>query len=124
EARRIGNVFVCGDQKSATEVGGDYYDILSLPDGRVAIAIADVAGKGLGGCLVMAMLSAVLRALRSAETSPSELLARIDAQFAESLRPGMFVTMFYGILDPRTGRMVWASAGHNPMLVYRAATGV
>jgi serine phosphatase RsbU (regulator of sigma subunit) len=123
EARRIGNAYVCGDQRSATEVGGDYYDILSLPDGRVALAIADVAGKGLGGCLVMAMLSAVLRALRSAESSPSELLARIDAQFAESLQPGMFVTMFYGILDPRSGRMVWASAGHNPMLVYRAATG-
>jgi serine phosphatase RsbU (regulator of sigma subunit) len=122
-ARRIGNVYVCGDQKSATEVGGDYYDILTLPDGRVAIAIADVAGKGLGGCLVMAMLSAVLRALRSAESSPSELLSRIDAQFAESLQPGMFVTMFYGILDPRSGCMVWASAGHNPMLVYRAATG-
>jgi anti-sigma regulatory factor (Ser/Thr protein kinase) len=71
----------------------------------------------------MAMLSASLHALRDAEDSPSRLLVRLDAQFAGSLRPGTFVTMFYGILDPATNRMVWASAGHNPMLIYRRADG-
>jgi serine phosphatase RsbU (regulator of sigma subunit)/anti-sigma regulatory factor (Ser/Thr protein kinase) len=114
-----GHITVRGDHRAAAEVGGDYYDILPLPDGRIAIAIADVAGKGLAGCLVMSMLSVLLRALRNTYTSPAALLGDLDERLGESLRPGVFVTMFYGILDPATGRMVFTSAGHNPMILYR-----
>ena len=116
-----GHITLRGDHRAAAEVGGDYYDILPLPDGRIAIAIADVSGKGLAGCLVMSMLSALLRALRNTYTSPAALLGELDERLGESLRPGVFVTMFYGILDPATGQMVFTSAGHNPMILYRHA---
>ena len=118
-----GAFVVRGAHRAAAEVGGDYYDVLPLPDWRVALAIADVAGKGLAGCLVMSMLSALLRALRNAYTSPAALLSVLDERLGESLRPGVFVTMFYGILDPATGRLVFASAGHNPMLLCRRSEG-
>jgi len=112
-----------GDQNAAAEVGGDCWDVFSLPDGRIGIAIADVAGKGLAGCLVMSMLSALLRALRASYASPAALIVALDERLSESMRPGVFVTLTYGILDPRTGRMIFASAGHNPLLVWRRRTG-
>lgn len=112
-----------GDQRAAAEVGGDYWDALALPDGRVGIAIADVAGKGLAGCLVMSMLSALLRALRATHATPSAMLAALDERLSESLRPGVFVTMWYGVLDPKSGELAFSSAGHNPLVVWRAATG-
>ena len=112
-----------GDQRAAAEVGGDYWDVLPLPDGRVGIAIADVSGKGLAGCLVMSMLSALLRALRTTHLSPTAMLVALDERLAESLRPGVFVTMCYAVLDPRSGQLTFASAGHNPLVVWRAGTG-
>jgi serine phosphatase RsbU (regulator of sigma subunit)/anti-sigma regulatory factor (Ser/Thr protein kinase) len=118
-----GDFDIRGDQRAAAEVGGDYWDVLPLPDGKVGIAIADVAGKGLAGCLVMSMLSALLRALRESYVSPAAMLAALDAQLSQSLRPGVFVTMCYGVLDPSTGRLTYASAGHNPLLVWRRRTG-
>jgi serine phosphatase RsbU (regulator of sigma subunit)/anti-sigma regulatory factor (Ser/Thr protein kinase) len=114
---------VQGSHRAALEVGGDYYDYFALPDGRIGLAIADVSGKGLAGCMVMSMLSALLRAYRRATSSPAELLAALDEQLGGTLRTGSFVTMFYGILDPRTGELVYASAGHNPLLVYRRDGG-
>lgn len=122
--RSVHGAFILeGAQRAAAEVGGDYYDYFTLPDGRVAMAVADVSGKGLAGCLVMTMLYALLRADRAAAASPSSLLAAMDERLGETLRPGSFVTMFYGILDPATGRLVYASAGHNPTLIYRHGTG-
>lgn len=122
--RRViaGEFLLEGNHQAAAEVGGDYFDILERCDGRVGIAVADVAGKGLGGCLVMSMLSALLRAYRDAFDSPAELLAALDERLGESLPTGTFVTMFYGVLDPGAGTMTFASAGHNPMLLYRCAT--
>ncbi len=114
---------VHGTHRAALEVGGDYFDYFTLPDGRVGLAIADVAGKGLAGCMVMSMLSALLRAYRRATSSPAELLTALDEQLGGTLRTGSFVTMFYGVLDPASGELVWASAGHNPMLVYRRDGG-
>ncbi len=122
-AHRSADCVIDGRQQAANEVGGDWFDFLPLPDGRVAIAIADVSGKGLPGCLVTSMLSALLRALRTTHSSPAAMLAALDGHLAESLERGVFVTMFYGVLEPATGRLVYANAGHNPLLVYRAATG-
>ena len=118
-----GPYLIVGDQRAAAEVGGDYYDVLSLSGGNVAVAVADVSGKGLAGCLVMSMLSVLLRAMRNEHASPSALLCALDARLGETLRPGTFVTMFYGIVDPAQRRLTFASAGHNPLLVYRHATG-
>lgn len=119
----VAGFVVEGTHRAAAEVGGDYFDILPLSGGRLAVAVADVAGKGLGGCMIMSMLSALLRALKDGFDSPAELLIRLDERLAESLRTGSFVTMFYGILDPATGEFIHASAGHCPTLIYRRATG-
>lgn len=118
-----GPFIIEGSQRAAAEVGGDYYDYFPFADGTVGIAVADVSGKGLAGCLVMSMLSALLRALRHSIRSPAELLAVLDERLAETLQQGSFVTMFYGVLDPASGRLTYASAGHNPLLIYRRATG-
>ncbi len=117
-----GDFEILGVHQAAAEVGGDYFDVLELPDGRIGIAIADVSGKGLAGCLVMSMVAVLLRSLRRSHRTPSSLLAAMDEQLAGNLRPGVFVTMFYGILDPHLGNLCYASAGHSPVLVHRAAT--
>jgi len=117
-----GRCLIDGAHRAAAEVGGDYWDVFPLADGRVGVAIADVSGKGLAGCLVTSMLAALLRAFRDTESSPSALLVRLERHLGESLRRGTFITMFYGILDPDTGRLVFASAGHSPLLVWRAAS--
>jgi serine phosphatase RsbU (regulator of sigma subunit)/anti-sigma regulatory factor (Ser/Thr protein kinase) len=122
--RRIASGYVLvGAHRAAAEVGGDYYDFIELPDGRVAVAIADVSGKGLGGCLVTSMLSALIRALHAVHTSPSALLVELERHLAATLEPGEFVTMFYALLDPVRGRLTYASAGHTPLLAWRAASG-
>ena len=118
----VGKCVLVGAQEAATEVGGDYFDVVPLEDGRMGFAIADVAGKGLGGCLIMTMLSALLRGLRDRYPSPSDLLVAIDQSLRGSLPRGGFVTMTYGTLDPETGTISLASAGHLPAIVYRAAT--
>ena len=121
--RRVAGAFVVqGSNHAAQEVGGDYFDFFPLSDGRIGLTIADVAGKGLAGCMVMSMLSALLRAYRDSAASPSALLATLDERLADTLQPGTFITMFYGVLDPMRGRLVYANAGHSPLLVYRHAT--
>jgi len=116
---RVGAFAVEGSNRAALEVGGDFYDFVRLADGRIALAIADVSGKGLAGCMVMSMLSALLRAYRDARLAPAELLTTLDAQLGATLQPGSFVTMWYGVLNPRTGELTFASAGHSPLLVWR-----
>ena len=117
-----GDFVIHGGHWAAAEVGGDYYDVIPLPDGNIALAVADVSGKGLAGCLITAMIFSLLRALRSLHASPAELLAVLDERLSETLQRGSFVTMFYGELDSKSGRLVYSSAGHNPVLVYRGRT--
>ena len=120
--RTFGELVIEGAHQAATEVGGDYYDVIELPGGRVGIAIADVAGKGLAGCMVTSMLHALLHTLSEMYDSPTELLSALDARLGSMLERGRFVSMFYGVLVPETGRIVYASAGHCPLLIYRGAT--
>ncbi len=121
--QRAGEFVAEGFHRDAAEVGGDFYDISPLPNGDVALAIADVSGKGLAGCLVAAMLSALLGAFRGEGGSPRSTVLLLERYLVRSLRPGTFITMFYGVLDPRRGRLTFVSAGHTPLLVYRAKTG-
>jgi sigma-B regulation protein RsbU (phosphoserine phosphatase) len=120
---RRGEFVIQGAHRAAAEVGGDLYDVFDLPDGRIGLTIADVSGKGLAGCLVTSMLAALLRAFRGESLSPSALMVRLENDLRDSLRPGTFITMFYGILDPKDGRLVFASAGHSPLLVVREHGG-
>ncbi len=114
--------FVChGTYQAAAEVGGDYYDIIERQDGKLGLIIADVSGKGLTGCLVTSMLAVLIRSSHDQYSSPRDMLINLENNLMSSLVPGTFVTVFYGILDPQTGHLVFASAGHSPLAVYRAA---
>jgi serine phosphatase RsbU (regulator of sigma subunit)/anti-sigma regulatory factor (Ser/Thr protein kinase) len=115
-----GEYVIAGAQDAAAEVGGDYYDVFPLADGRIGIVVADVAGKGLAGCLVTSMIAVLVRTMRAYFDSPARLLVRLEESLADSLRPGTFITVFYGILDTGTGELTYASAAHNPLLVYSA----
>lgn len=105
----------------AREVGGDFYDFLSFDDGRLGIVIGDVTGKGVPAALVMATTHTMLRTATQQSASPGEVLTRInDLLYADTL-PAMFVTCFYALLDPVTGKLRFANAGHE--LPYRQQDG-
>ncbi|MBM3320651.1 MAG: SpoIIE family protein phosphatase [Candidatus Eisenbacteria bacterium] len=115
---------VAGFHRSARVVGGDYYDLIPIDEEHVGITVADVAGKGIPGLVVMAMTSALLRSHAPRYRSPAEMLTVLNAMLLPNMRRGMFITMFYGILHLPTGRFVFAGAGHNPLVHFRADTGL
>jgi serine phosphatase RsbU (regulator of sigma subunit)/predicted ester cyclase len=98
----------------AREVGGDFYDFLSLSDGGVGVIIGDVSGKGIAAALVMANTQSALRAVTLGSATPGELLAQVNEVLVAYIPPNMFVTCFCGILDPESGRLTYANAGHSP----------
>lgn len=114
---------VRGWTQAADETGGDYYDTLMLPDGNVVIVIGDVSGHGIGPALIMATTRAFLRSLCQTYRDPSEVLFRLNNLLVNDVDSGAFVTLFLGILDTKTGEFVYTSAGHDPPLLYQAATG-
>jgi serine phosphatase RsbU (regulator of sigma subunit) len=97
----------------ARAVGGDFYDVLPLPDGRVALVIADVVDKGIPAALVMATTRSILRGTAKSLLSPSEALEQANEILHPELPQSMFVTCLYALLDPATGRLQYANAGHN-----------
>jgi predicted ester cyclase len=99
----------------AREVGGDFYDLFELEDGRVIVVMGDAAGKGIPAALVVSATSSVLRAVAQAlgSSSPSEVLAQVNETLFARIPPNMFVTCFYAILDPKNGSMNYANAGHD-----------
>jgi serine phosphatase RsbU (regulator of sigma subunit) len=114
---------LAGSYRSALEVGGDYYDFLDLDDHQLGILIADVSGKSLPGMLVMLLTRDIVKTHARNITEPSELLAIINAELLGNIKQGMFVTMFFGILNTNTGRFRFASAGHNPLVHVKGQTG-
>jgi serine phosphatase RsbU (regulator of sigma subunit) len=116
-------VSACGLTRPANTVGGDFYDILPLPDGRLVVALGDVAGKGSPAALLMALLLAILRTLLDEGLEPNALVARLNGQVARHAPPSRFITLFYGVYEPRTGLLSYVNAGHMPPVVRRAATG-
>ncbi|MDX1546909.1 MAG: GAF domain-containing SpoIIE family protein phosphatase [Rhodothermales bacterium] len=102
-----------GVSRPAQSVGGDFFDYLPLPDGRLGLCVADVSGKGLPAALLMATVQATLRGLAAVTPDAGEVLARTNALLRPRLRRGSFVTLFYGILDAETHRLSVANAGHN-----------
>lgn len=111
---------VAGLWHPAQQVSGDYYDFIALPEGQWAFVIGDVAGKGLNAALYMANTRSILRASAGGGGSPSEIIGRANRALVADTTGGMFVTLFFGILDPRTHCFAYVNAGHNRPLVYRA----
>jgi serine phosphatase RsbU (regulator of sigma subunit)/anti-sigma regulatory factor (Ser/Thr protein kinase) len=97
----------------ARAVGGDFYDFVEMPDGRIGIAVGDVTDKGVPAALVMARTHSILRAEASRLTSPGEILSRANALLVPEMPARMFVTCLFAVLDPTTGHIVIANAGHN-----------
>ncbi len=97
----------------ARAVGGDFYDFIEMRDGRIGIAVGDVTDKGVPAALVMARTHSILRAEASRSDSPGEILARANALLEPEMPARMFVTCLFAILEPSTGRIVLANAGHN-----------
>ena len=97
----------------ARAVGGDFYDFIEMPGGRIGIAVGDVTDKGVPAALVMARTHSILRAEASRSESPGAILARANELLVPEMPARMFVTCLFAILDPETGHIVLANAGHN-----------
>ena len=98
--------------KPAREVGGDFYDLLLLEDGRLALTVGDVTGKGIPAALLMTATRTMLRTAVQQQPFPAKVLARTNALLQADIPPGIFVTCFYAILDPHSGLLHYANAGH------------
>jgi serine phosphatase RsbU (regulator of sigma subunit)/predicted ester cyclase len=106
----------------AREVGGDFYDFHLLSEGQVGLVVGDATGKGVPAALVMSttcgMLQAVSQASDSSSSSPGEVLKRVNEALTVRIPPNMFVTCFYAILEPESGRLSYANAGHDLPYLY------
>ena len=109
--------------RPAREVGGDFYDVIPLADGRVAFVVGDVTDKGVPAALVMSATRSVLRASVQRLIEPGEVLQRVNDHLCPDMPEKMFVTCLYAVLDPRTGLFRFANAGHDLPYV-KTADGV
>src|SRR5215218_6762816 len=100
--------------RPAREVGGDFYELFELGDGQLGFAVGDATGKGVPADLVMTATCAFLGGVATASgASPGEVLAQVNEAVLARIPPNMFVTCFYGVLDPSSGHFSYANAGHN-----------
>ncbi|HEY0077613.1 MAG TPA: SpoIIE family protein phosphatase [Pyrinomonadaceae bacterium] len=103
------------------EIGGDYYDFIRRPDGRMVIALGDVSGKGTAAALLMSSLHAAIHAQVASHQSLAETIAAVNSYLAANIPANRFVTLFYAELDPPTGSLAFLNAGHNPPLIIHEA---
>jgi serine phosphatase RsbU (regulator of sigma subunit) len=105
----------------AREVGGDFYDFFELPEGRLGLVVGDATGKGVSAALMMASARSMLRAVaQGTEHSPGGVLGRVNDALATDIPPNMFITCFYAILEPESGRLLYANAGHDLPYVWQS----
>ncbi len=104
----------------ARMVGGDFYDFIELPEGRIGLVVADVTDKGMPAAMVMAATRSVLRASAQRLVTPGEVLERVNELLCPDIPPNMFVTCLYAVFDPSTGTLRYANAGHNVPYVWSA----
>jgi serine phosphatase RsbU (regulator of sigma subunit) len=123
EAPQIAGYDCAAFYQGAKAVSGDYFDIIPLGDGLWGFIVADVSGKGIPGSMVMAITRTIVRLVANKHRNhAAETLKETNRLIARQIKRGMFVTAFYAILDENAGHVTYASAGHNPMVIYRAGT--
>jgi len=120
ELPKIPGYEVCVHCDPCFEVGGDLYDISTLPDGRLAVVVGDVSGKGLGAALLVSSLVPLLRAMLEAEPDLAALTANLNRQLWRITDSIRYSTLFVGVLDPASGCLEYVNAGHNPPVLVRA----
>lgn len=113
----------CGAYRSAREVGGDYYDFIEFDRDHLGMLVADVSGKSLPGMLVMLLTRDMVRKITRTVARPDQVLSEVNRELTVNIKRGMFVTMFFGLLNTRSGSFQFASAGHNPLIVLNSGDG-
>lgn len=117
-------VDIFGMNRPAKVVGGDLFDVFDLepdnPGKRLGVVVADVAGKGISASIIMAMTRSSLRAAAMGHRSPKKVFEVVNRQILEDTQSGLYVTVFYGVLDLETMEFTFAKAGHNPPLLLRS----
>ncbi len=114
EAPSVAGFDIAGAAYPADVTGGDYFDFISMPDGRLWIAVGDVSGHGVDAALVMALTRAYLRSWAAMELDGGEILTRVNQMLANDLNQGRFVTLILVCLDPHNRSLRYANAGHVP----------
>ncbi len=118
-APSIPGLEVAGHNAPCRTVGGDYYDFISCPDGRIGVVLGDVAGKGMPAALMMTGLQATLHALAAEVCDLPHLVSRLDRFVADRAPDNRFVSLFFGVLEAATGDLNYCNAGHNPPYLVR-----
>ena len=111
------DVEIVGELKAAKEVGGDLYDYVDIDENHVAALIGDVSGKGVPAAMFMMKTITSFRDFAAPNKTPSEILKQVNAAIFKGNKKSMFVTCFLAILDKRTGKVIYANAGHNPPII-------
>jgi sigma-B regulation protein RsbU (phosphoserine phosphatase) len=114
ELPRIEGLELAASYVTSSRAGGDYYDVLPLPDGRWGLFVADVSGHGTPAAVAMAMLRTLLHASPRPPDAPEAVLAYLNQHLQKGVPEGMFATAFYGVYDPAGRRLRYACAGHPP----------
>ena len=115
---------IAAEWQPARAVSGDFYDFIPFPDGRLGFIVADVTDKGVPAALVMATSRSVLRSVAEQQSSPGVVLEQANNLLCPTMPPKMFVTCLFALLDPASGLLRYANAGHNPPFQHNAQDGV
>jgi len=116
----VEGIDIAGRTTACRTVGGDYYDYLPFPDGRIGLLVGDVAGKGMPASLLMSSLQARVQVLFEDGDELARKIGRLNKTVSANCPDNRFITFFMSILDPKTGELVYTNAGHNPPVVVRA----
>jgi len=114
-------IALCASMDAAREVGGDFYDYFMLNDDELCFCVADVSGKGVGSALFMAMTKLQIKSRAEDDKMPSKIMSRVNTDLARDNPSCMFVTVFLGTINLRSGQVTYTNAGHNPPLIKRVS---
>jgi len=119
----VAGLDIFGKTTACHTVGGDYFDYLEFPDGRIAVLVGDVAGKGMPASLLMSSLQARVQVLFEDPDELARKIGRLNKTLSSNIPDNRFITFFMTVINPSTGELVYTNAGHNPPLLVRASGG-